>query len=347
MEAKIIKDFPRPESLGLVEAKNYASIAASHLIPQNATIKAPEIVFSLKDIPLLTKKSISLLKAQAKAGKTTVAAWIIAQAIQADTTAIWIDTEQGEYYGSRTQSWILQIAEMSTSKNLFYYDLKIHNPTDRVKIIEAILEMSPPDLLVIDGVRDLVFDINSPEESTNTATTLMKWADTYNIHILTILHQNKGNENARGHLGSEMVNKAETVIKVSQNEAKQIIVEPELTRGRPFEAFALLRDDEGIPSLSDLVTSNPCASTKIILPVDIDPGTHEEIVTMIFNLSSNLRYAEVIQNIKGYFELHGIKCGDNKAKGFCTYYQMQGLIIKDDSIQGYAKYKSGLKSKVV
>lgn len=347
MEAKIIKDFPRPELLGLVEAKNYASIAASLLIPQNISIKAPEVVFSLKDIPLLTKKSISLLKAQAKAGKTTVAAWMIAQIIRTGAKVVWIDTEQGEYYGSRTQSWILQIAEVTSCNNLFYYDLKIHHPTERVNIIEAILEACSPELLVIDGVRDLVFDINSPEESTNTATTLMKWADTHNIHVLTILHQNKGNENARGHLGSEMVNKAETVIKVSQNEATQIMVEPELTRGRPFEAFALLRNDEGIPSLCDLITSSSPGSTKTVLPVDIDPATHNEIVETVFTLSQNLRYAEVIQNIKGYFELHGIKCGDNKAKGFCTYYQMQGLIIKDESLQGYAKYKSGLKSQVV
>lgn len=347
MEAKLITDFPRPEALGLVELKNYAAIASSHLIPQDIIIKAPEVVFSLNGLQVLTKKSISLLIAKAKAGKTTVAAWIVAQVIKSGNVVVWIDTEQGEYYGSRTQSWILQISELTASENLFYYDLKIHNPTERVKIIEAILENTLVELLIIDGVRDLVFDINSPEESTNTATTLMKWADNYNIHVLTILHQNKGNENARGHLGSEMVNKAETVIKVSQNTAQQIIAEPEQTRGKPFEAFALIRDDNGIPALTDTVMVDGSGGKKMVLPVNDDIKTHYEIVEKVFSKEENLKYSDVVENIQYFFKVHGIEFGTNKAKEYAKYYLMQGFINIDDSIKGYAKYRSGLKNKAV
>ena len=43
-----------------------------------------------------------------------------------------------------------------------------------------------------------VYDINSPGESTRIISKLMQWTDDRQIHIHTILHQNKGDENARG-----------------------------------------------------------------------------------------------------------------------------------------------------
>ena len=44
----------------------------------------------------------------------------------------------------------------------------------------------------------MVYDINSPGESTRIISKLMQWTDDRQIHIHTILHQNKGDENARG-----------------------------------------------------------------------------------------------------------------------------------------------------
>ena len=40
----------------------------------------------------------------------------------------------------------------------------------------------------------MVYDINSPSESTRIISKLMQWTDDRQIHIHTILHQNKGDE---------------------------------------------------------------------------------------------------------------------------------------------------------
>ena len=300
MEAKILDVFPLPGAMGLVELVDYVAVANKHFIPQDVIIQAPEIVFALNGIPILTKKSISLLIAKAKAGKTTVAAWIIAQAINAKSKVLWIDTEQGLYYASRTQSWVLQIAGLTSSENLSFYDLKIHNPSERIKIIEALLQQGNYDFIVLDGIRDLVFDINSPEEATNISTSLMQWADNYNAHVLTILHQNKGNEHARGHLGAEMVNKAETVIKVSQNEANQIVVDPEFTRGKPFEPFALFRDENGIPALIDqwMPEANISRSpNKLRDPIEFPESAHLEVLHKIFKDNEGMTSGNFISGL--------------------------------------------------
>jgi hypothetical protein len=318
--------------------KDFALLAAQHLIPQGIDIPPPEIVFEIGGIPMLTKKSISLLIAKAKAGKTTVAAWVIAQALKLGIRVLWIDTEQGLYYGSRTQSWILSIAGLPTSKNLWFYDLKIHAPDIRIQIIESLMQSGEYDLVVIDGVRDLVFDINSPEEATNIATNLMRWAEVYNCHLLTILHQNKGNDHARGHLGSEMVNKAETVIKVSQTDNKEIMAEPEFTRGMPFEPFALSRDENGIPVLIDnwkQTSDNPTYPTrrKLEQPTEVPTVLHHAVLNKVFKNDAELKSGEFLNGLMAAWSTVSYSpeidtMNLSRAKVFLAFYAQENYIIQ-------------------
>ena len=64
----------------------------------------------------------------------------------------------------------------------------------------------------------MVHDINNPGESTTVISYLMTWPGERDIHIHTVLHQNKGDENARGHIGTELSNKAETWLQVEKDE---------------------------------------------------------------------------------------------------------------------------------
>ena len=73
-------------------------------------------------------------------------------------------------------------------------------------------------LLIIDGIRDLMYDINSPSESTDLINLLMRWSSGYNLHIHTVLHLNKGDDNTRGHIGTELNNKAETVLQITKSQ---------------------------------------------------------------------------------------------------------------------------------
>ena len=86
------------------------------------------------------------------------------------------------------------------------------------KIEEAIYDLDDLGLVVIDGIRDLAHDINSPGEATDLITKLMQWTDERRIHIHTVLHLNKGDDNTRGHLGTELNNKAETVLQITKDD---------------------------------------------------------------------------------------------------------------------------------
>jgi predicted ATP-dependent serine protease len=163
---------------------------------------------------------------------------------------VYIDTEQGKYNVQLAQKRIGKLTKKEKLENLYLYHLRALKPSERLKVIEAVIYATKNiGYVIIDGVRDLVTSINDEEQATNISSMLLKWSEELNIHIIVVLHQNKGNDYARGHLGTELMNKAELVLSVTkQNGNEEIsIVKPEYSRGIEPEPFAFTIVD-GLPS---------------------------------------------------------------------------------------------------
>jgi hypothetical protein len=220
------------------------------------------IIEGAKSTEIMTKGNFSTIIGKAKSRKTFLTTLIVAsllsdniiqclQSLESGKIA-WFDTEQSRYHvqmiPKRIKRLLHKIPELLTIFCLRPYTYK-----QRVEMIENYLTSSS-DLIcvVIDGIRDLISDINDPNQATEIVEKLMRWSNDYNIHIIIIIHQNKGDYNARGHVGTEVVNKSETVISVSKLEQhKNIsIVKPELTRGMEFKDF-MFRVDAGLPIILD------------------------------------------------------------------------------------------------
>ena len=128
----------------------------------------------------------------------------------------------------------------SDNENLEFLALRKYTPEQRIRIVEQAIYNTPEiGLVIIDGIRDMVYDINSPGESTRIISKLMQWTDDRQIHIHTILHQNKGDENARGHIGTELNNKAETVLQVEKDKGNG-----DISHVQPFTSGQWTRSEE-------------------------------------------------------------------------------------------------------
>ena len=118
---------------------------------------------------------------------------------------LYVDTEQSRYHCHKVMERILRLAGLPTDQDrddFVFIVLREQTPDMRKRIIEYMLENMPDvGLLIIDGIRDLMYDINSPSESTDLINLLMRWSSGYNLHIHTVLHLNKGDDNTRGHIG--------------------------------------------------------------------------------------------------------------------------------------------------
>ena len=135
---------------------------------------------------------------------------------------LYVDTEQSKYHCHKVMERILRLAGLPTDKDredFVFIVLREQTPDKRKQIIGYMLENMPDvGLLIIDGIRDLMYDINSPGESTDLINLLMRWSSGYNLHIHTVLHLNKGDDNTRGHIGTELNNKAETVLQITKSQ---------------------------------------------------------------------------------------------------------------------------------
>lgn len=316
-------------------SRDWLSIARLARISQVDFVQAPETVCFLnttgEPYSLLTRSSISTFTGKAKAGKTSVLAVLIAPALSSKKV-LWIDTEQGKYYASRTQYYILSTAGLKQCDNLEMYDLRPYGPSERMSMIEALLLNDVYDLVILDGIRDVVLDINNPEQATTAITTFMKWSVDFNCHIAMVLHQNKGSNNeVRGHLGTEAVNKSEIVISVNKIDdgCGTVVVSAQDSRSAPFNDFYINRGEQGIPVI-DLEYIPPAPSTgrkKLNDPIDFPEQQHIEILNLVFKNSADLTSGEFVSALSSAWSAKGgDSLSETRAKIFRTHYIQKGFI---------------------
>lgn len=184
-------------------------------------------ICSFNSVPLFTLGNISTITGKAKSRKTFLASSIAASVISGECLGIksenkglvlYLDTEQSEYDVQRVAKRTLRLAALSPDENypdLVMYALRSLSVEERIKMLEATVEKHKPLFVIIDGIRDLLHDFNNIAESASLVGLIMKLSTENNCHIVSILHQNKGDGNMRGHAGSELLNKSETVLEVS------------------------------------------------------------------------------------------------------------------------------------
>ena len=221
----------------------------------NEEIKPPPPVIQIdnltaKPVTIMTEGNISVIQGKAKARKSFAVAMLTA----ASLSDIWIykkfrrikrkfvvyfDTEQSSFYVQQAYYRIAQISHGdSINKDFFCYCLRPYAPHERLELIEWVFNnFKDLGFVVIDGIRDLIKDINSPDEATMITSKLLKWSENSGAHILTVLHENKGDGKARGHIGTELTNKAETILKVTKLESDPKVskLSCEMVRGLDFD----------------------------------------------------------------------------------------------------------------
>ena len=150
-----------------------------------------------------------------------------------------------------------RIQRLAGHKNHFKgFNLRQFEPLQRCEIIETALKEWGQNVgyVVIDGVRDLVTAINDELEATRVVSLFLRWTKEYNCHISTIIHENKATGDSRGHIGTEVENKSEIIIKVEKikDDWTSSDVSCEHSRGIDFEGFRMTIQD-GLPYVSDYI----------------------------------------------------------------------------------------------
>ena len=316
----------------------YLAMRKEALVNLNDNYPEPQPCLSIEqngtNVRIGSMGEFSLVIGKAKSRKTFFSLMIVAETLtklpSGKDHILIFDTEQPGFRVHRNGKKILALTNEEMMSRLLLFRLRKYSPEERLRFIGQELEHKSNEnvgLVIIDGIRDLVTSINDERESVKISSLLMKWSERYNIHIMVILHQNKSDNNARGHLGSELVNKTECVLSVAIDDNKNEIsvIKCESSRNLPFEKFLMSIDEHGLPYHYIDDREPTLRKTMISNPAAIKIETHNEILKAIFK-NNSYRYGELVPIAKKILEEHMIKVGDNKTKNFIKYWHQNDLI---------------------
>lgn len=243
---------------------------------------------------------------------------------------IWIDTEQAQHHLVKIANRLSKLTgtEKPQMKRFFsLFGLREYTPPERVQGVEKAVENAPENsYLVVDGIRDLLNDFNDPTESNQLVTWLMRLSGEKQMLIICILHQNKGNTLARGHLGTELGNKSESLInvKVSDKNDAVSIIDAEATRNMPFDPLAFFIDENGLPQETEMPAAKP--NSRDVTPSGIPDSVHENALKVIFHTIKEYSARQLHEAVANAISELGVKIGASKARSFVTYYEQKGFI---------------------
>lgn len=262
------RPLPTIEQIAAEEARKAKRLLAceAYAINLNEEYIEPTPVIEMDGVVIASEGNISAVVGEAKSKKTFLCTAIVGDLIRLlrkDSrfgvtkrlcNVLWIDTEQSEIHVRKVVERLLTLTESPCEKDhplLKTLKLRELCPLERKDLLFKSIEVYKPKLIVIDGISDLQHNTNDLEESEAIVTNLMALSTVYECHIMCVLHTNPGSDKARGHTGSALQRKAETVLYVRKI-GDVSVVEPQFCRNEPFERFAFRINDEGLPEPCDL-----------------------------------------------------------------------------------------------
>lgn len=222
------------------------------------------------DIPLATYGNFSFVQAPPKSYKTFFMSLLSGafaggdgkyigniQSHRGNKQLVHFDTEQGKWHCKRV---FMRVIDMIGNNRIpeFYHTFSLRElnyNTRRIyiehKLQQMVDEGKEIGFVIIDGIADLVSDVNDLKGSNLVVQWLMEITTKFNCHVITIIHSNYGSDKPTGHLGSLLEKKAETQYNLKRNESTGCIdVICRRTRNVPFEPFAFNLTDTNLPIIS-------------------------------------------------------------------------------------------------
>ena len=314
----------------------------------------PPGVIKVDDKVFGTLGNFSIITGKPKSGKTFNVSAIAAAAIcgrkvlnytvtlpDDRKTVLYIDTEQARPHCRTVIRRIYKMAGLThqDKSNLMFCPLRELNDLMRIAFIEKCLKEFPTiGLVIIDGIRDLLKDINSQTESNMVVNKLMEWTAYYDNHIVGVLHQNKNDDNTRGALGSETNNKAESTMLTSlvvNSNTLRFKVSCEMSRSEPFETFFFYLDANHLPQVD--VQYGAIKKRKTTLN-DITAPQHRAALDAAFAHGNITSHSSLVQALEHGYKSIGLKRGRTWLVSVQKMMTADGVITESVNEQNVSVY---------
>ena len=215
----------------------------------------PEPIISISGNIISTPGNLTMLSGSSKAGKSAFCSDILAGAIRGHNYAydgfevlnidgneqkkavIHIDTEQARHNHHKNLKYAVIRRSLLEKTPSYYYSYNIREMelNKRTKWTEDLFKEAAEEsggihLAVIDGIADYIRSVNDEQDSNTIVHFFEKLAIKYNCPIIAIVHLNPNSSKERGHLGSQLQRKSESVLQIKKGDDGISYCEPFLLR---------------------------------------------------------------------------------------------------------------------
>ena len=290
-----------PEEIEAEREKILFDEVRSYLLDPTIDYPEPHFMFEFNGVGFSPLGGIQAMSGQKKNGKTFDLSQLIAVALSSgservetylpglttcketiehlghEPRVLYCDTEMELLYGARVLRRVHWLCEwdMKARSDRFHVlrlrEMKEADNTtvnnERWRVIKNAIHFLKPDIVFIDGLRDIVNDFNDNKESSHIVSEMMSLASRLDICIWSVLHMNPrpGNDDEskmRGHLGTELGNKvSDTFISVKKKDADTgqytYTVRQDDARSKPVEDWEFtITDDAGLLGIPKIISKD-------------------------------------------------------------------------------------------
>lgn len=337
------------EFLDTLYSETMAILKPCEIDFSNPPIKA-EMIISINDVPLGTQGNLFGITGGEGTGKSNYVGSLIAGTLRnadflidtlgttinpnSDNKAVLLyDTEQSEVQLYKNIGNILRRSKQTKMPESFKaYCLTSMSRKERLQAIVQSMDKfyyqyGGIQLVVIDGIADLVRCANDEAESVGVIDELYRLAGIYKTCIVCVLHFIPNGMKLRGHLGSELQRKAAAILSIEKDDDPQISVIKALKvrDGSPLDVpliqFAWNKDVE----MHAYVGEKP--------KEEKEKRKENELVNVARSIFGNQRhctYVDLCEQIQAVLDVK-----ERTAKSYIKFMRDKEIILKDPSNASY------------
>lgn len=270
-------DAPFPLKIEKIEPERTDVIKDEFIVDLSEDYGELEFTLEINGVCAFPKGDLQVIKAKAKQGKTHVILCIMIALLRgcflniktrvSNPKVCYFATEEHKRSVQLLAKKIHKLCDWSTAvanDKFLIYSLRKQTPKERTAYIEMQIQEQKPDMVFIDGIRDLVNDFNNIEESNKIINLLMRLSEENNCAIVNVIHTNKSysDSNMRGYLGTELLNKSSDVLGVEKRDDVFTVEETDC-RNVATGKWAFKLDENGLPHQAEVEPKKSKAEKRI------------------------------------------------------------------------------------
>lgn len=329
------------------------------MLDLNSDIQYPEYTLCLSGAKCAPVTGLMVVSGQSGNGKTQTFVLLMAAYLGAEVEGIeliwqrpvrkilYVDTEMER---GNTQLVVARVAQLCECQMqdladrvavLRLRDEEDHNMIWR-KILKAIYE-EKPDVVMLDGMLDIIGDFNDNKEAHKTIRKVMKLADHYNIPMWVVMHQNPGSTKMVGHEGSFIERKGTMVLYTSKmtddesNRKYHFEVKNGKQRGEDIiplkfhmEVFRLPDGNLNAYPVPGLLQAEIPATVEKIDPMTISRDDMRQFFILTIVDQNGMTTRDIREAVKNEYHI-----GATKADAFLTRAEKEQVIKRDETSKRY------------